>query len=92
MITHFAKWMWVAKIFISMFKTIHYIINIPCLSYKVAENPFQPCFQKVPVKIPVNPSIRLLSHVLPELGNEARAIAGKHFSVLNTVVSTLHSS
>ena len=73
---------------------MHYIINVHFLSCTVAvnPNPSVPCFVKLPVKIPVNPSIKLLSHVLPELGNEANAMAGKLFLLLKTVARVLHLS
>ena len=45
---------------------------------------------KLPVKTPKAPSIRYLSHVLPERGKDARAIGGKGFFVLNTILNFPH--
>ena len=58
----------------------------------LADSPFQECLQKVPVNIPVTPSIMYLSHVLPELGNDAKAMSGKCFRLLNFVSNFLQCS
>ena len=46
--------------------------------------------EKLPVKIPNEPSKRYLNHVLPERGKDARAVSGKEFLVLNTTRNFLH--
>ena len=46
--------------------------------------------QKLPVNIPVIPSIRYLNHVFPELGFDANATAGSICPLLKTVVKFSH--